>query len=155
MNRFANGILLFSAIMSMASSAFAVGNYANNDVADGSVENPFEIATAEQLDELGSHSEDWSLCFYLSADIDLSDFNGLDGNPTFNRIGTGSGGNAFDGIFDGNGHTVSNLTLTFDGIDHVGLFRISGSECSDRKARRRRCQYNRGQQPKRRHTYRL
>ena len=58
MNRFANDILLFSAIMSLASSAFAVGNYANNNVADGSAENPFEIATAEQLNELGLHSED-------------------------------------------------------------------------------------------------
>ncbi len=127
MNRFVNGVLLFAAIMFMATSAFAVGNYANNDMADGSVENPFEIATAAQLDELGLHSEDWSLCFYLSVDIDLADFNGLDGNPVFNRIGTGSGGDAFDGIFDGNGHTVSNLTLTFDGIDYIGLFGYLGS----------------------------
>ncbi len=127
MNRFANGILLFSAIMSLASGAFAVGNYANNNVADGSTENPFEIATAEQLDELGSHPEDWSLCFYLSADINLIDFNGLDGNPTFNRIGTGSGDDAFDGIFDGNEHIVSNIILTFDGIDYIGLFGYLGS----------------------------
>ena len=114
-------------IISLISNVFAAGNYANNDVANGSAENPFEIATAEQLNELGLHSEDWSLCFYLSADIDLTDFNGHDGNPEFNRIGTGPGGDTFDGIFDGNGHTVSNLTLNFDGADHVGLFGYLGS----------------------------
>ena len=53
------------------------------------------------------------------ADIDLSGFDGKDGRPAFNIIGT-SYDNTFTGVFDGNGHTISHVTIT--GKDHLGLF---------------------------------
>ena len=52
------------------------------------------------------------------ADIDLSGFDGKEGRPAFNVIG--NNGEAFTGVFDGNGHTISRLTIV--GVSYLGLF---------------------------------
>jgi hypothetical protein len=53
----------------------------------------------------------------LMADIDLGAYTGT----SFNIIGT-YGDNAFTGVFDGNGHTISNFTYTSTNRDYIGLF---------------------------------
>ncbi|MHC4498556.1 MAG: GLUG motif-containing protein, partial [Planctomycetota bacterium] len=61
------------------------------------------------------------------ADIDLSDYNGLDGNPAFNLIGRYLSP-AFTGVFDGSGHAISNFTLAptdengLSGVVALGMF---------------------------------
>ena len=54
------------------------------------------------------------------ADIDLSGFDGKDGRPGFNIIAPDTDpsdqdsefqGTPFSGVFDGNGHTISHLTI--------------------------------------------
>jgi hypothetical protein len=64
------------------------------------------------------------------ADIDLSGYDGKDGRPSFNLIGgefTWNGsryaGNGFTGVFDGNGHVISNFTYESPGTNCVALFR--------------------------------
>ena len=83
----------------------------------GTAENPYLIYTAEQMNEIGLHQEDWDKQFKLMADIDLGGYMGTD----FNIIGEGLLP-AFTGAFDGNGHTISNFTYSSTGEPCIGIF---------------------------------
>ncbi|AQQ72300.1 hypothetical protein SMSP2_02683 [Limihaloglobus sulfuriphilus] len=94
------------------------------DGGDGSASNPYQIATAAQLDAMGNYSSDWDNSFELTADIDMT---GWDYNLALisaNEIeGQSYTGTKFSGSFDGNGHTVSNLKISAEGdYAFVGLF---------------------------------
>ena len=69
------------------------------------------------MNEIGTHSEDWGSHFIMVNDINLAEYTGTE----FNIIGTSSG-SAFTGVFDGNGHTISNFTYSSAGMDLVGIF---------------------------------
>ena len=93
----------------------------------GEPNDPYRIATAEDLMLLGDSPEDYDKHFILTADIDLNP--NLPGRKVFNKavIGTGAfvgyegfEGTPFTGILDGNGHTISQLTIT--GESCLGLF---------------------------------
>jgi hypothetical protein len=77
-----------------------------------------EISTAEQLASIGT-DENYPLggSYFMTADIDLS------GYSNWNPIGNygADSESKFTGIFDGNNHVISNLTINFDG-DYKGLF---------------------------------
>ena len=78
----------------------------------GSVEQPYLIATAEQLNAIGADSFYLDKEFRLIADIDLTgDGHVHPDNPgittEFNRIGSPS--NPFRGHFDGGGHSITHL----------------------------------------------
>lgn len=83
----------------------------------GSVKDPYQIAAAEQLyyvrDFLDNH-------FTQTADIDLdvAPYNQGDGWEPIAQ----ANGDEFSGNFDGNGYTVSNLTIDRPTTDRVGLF---------------------------------
>jgi len=85
----------------------------------GTADDPYQIWTAEQMNTIGANKDDWGERFKLMADIDLSGFDGQWGRPAFNMIAPGSQ-NTFTGVFDGNGHTISQLTIR--GGDYLGLF---------------------------------
>jgi len=85
----------------------------------GSRDDPYLICSAEQLNTIGLISCDWNKHFKLMTDVDMSGLDGMDGRPNFHIIGT-SYHNAFIGVFDGNGHTISHLTI--DGDSFLGLF---------------------------------
>ncbi|MBP7053219.1 MAG: hypothetical protein KBE65_19605 [Phycisphaerae bacterium] len=85
----------------------------------GSQTDPYLVNSADDLRMIGPTLCDWDKHFKLTADIDLSAFDGKDGRPAFNIIGTGYD-NPFTGVFDGNGHRISHLTIT--GEYSVGLF---------------------------------
>ncbi|MHC4109859.1 MAG: GLUG motif-containing protein [Planctomycetota bacterium] len=84
----------------------------------GTPSDPYLIYTAEQLDWIGLTKCDWNKHFKLMANIDFSSFEETD----FSVIGYGER-NYFAGVFDGNGHTISNFNcLSGNGIDYKGLF---------------------------------
>jgi len=83
----------------------------------GTAEDPYLIYTAEQMNTIGAEPNDWDKYFKLMADIDLSIYTGTD----FNIIGYGLFP-AFSGIFEGNGHTISNFTYTSTGGTCIGIF---------------------------------
>ncbi len=96
---------------------------------EGTVKKPYRIVKPEQLIVLGRASVLWDNCFVLDADINLKpnllDVNHIDPNfakfdfsrePLFRQAVIP----AFMGIFDGNEHTVSNLTI--QGGSFLGLF---------------------------------
>ena len=83
----------------------------------GEPNDPYLIYTAEQMNVIGLHEEDWDKHFILMADIDLAGYTGTD----FNIIGI-DWNNAFTGVFDGNGKTVSNFSYISADTDYIGLF---------------------------------
>ena len=108
-----NIVLVAFAILLLPSAVWATGTY---DDGDGTAGDPFQINTPAQMDEIGQHSEDWGSYFILTADIVLSGYTGT----AFHIIGNST--TAFRGVFDGNGHTISNFTYNSTGTDRIGLF---------------------------------
>lgn len=93
----------------------------------GELNNPYQIATTNDLISLGESTEDYDKHFILTVDIDL-DPNLTGGRiftqaiiaPDTNDISNHFQGIPFTGVFDGNGHTISNLTI--EGKGYLGLF---------------------------------
>jgi len=83
----------------------------------GEPNDPYLIYTAEQMNTIGTESNDWDKHFKLMADIDLGGYTGTD----FNIIGKGLLP-AFTGVFEGNGHTISNFTYSSTGEPCIGIF---------------------------------
>ncbi|MHC4691367.1 MAG: GLUG motif-containing protein, partial [Planctomycetota bacterium] len=83
----------------------------------GTEADPYQIWTAEQLNKIGLIPCHWDKHFLLCADIDLSGFTGSE----FNIIGFDYY-NPFSGVFEGNGHTISNFTYSYTSRNNAGLF---------------------------------
>ena len=86
-------------------------------VGTGEPNDPYLIYTAEQLNTIGIEPNDRDKHFKLMADIDLSIYTG----SQFNIIGH-NWATAFSGVFDGNGHKISNFTYSSTGKNNIGLF---------------------------------
>ena len=80
----------------------------------------YSIKTAEELAKLATMTNNGligdNVEFVLGADIDLSNYN--------NWTPIGNSTNKFTGIFDGNGYTISNLTIKTSG-SKLGLFGLT------------------------------
>jgi rhodanese-related sulfurtransferase len=93
----------------------------------GETNDPYQIATAEDLILLGETPEDYDKHFILTADIDLDPnlpdrkvFDRAVIAPDINDVGDGFQGATFTGVFDGNGYTITDLTIS--GRRYLGLF---------------------------------
>ena len=112
-----SSILLFSYIPALAAT-YSGGS--------GSQSEPYQIATADDIITLGQTTEDYDKYFIMTADIDLAD------SGTFTQAVIAGDtdtdyyfdGTEFTGSFDGDGHTISNLTVSGD--DYCGLFGYIG-----------------------------
>jgi GLUG motif-containing protein len=110
-------------------------SYADYADGDGSAEFPFEIAEPNQLIYMSQHPEHWSQHFILTADINLAltdpnTFTTALIAPDTDNSTSGFQGTLFTGVFDGNSHTISNLTIDTAGAgnDYLGLLgSIEGS----------------------------
>lgn len=118
---FTNRNLIFIASVAILSSCvFGYGN--------GTPEHPYQIATVADFQQLSATPADWDKCFILTADIDLAGltFTQAPIAPDTNSV-SGFQGTPFIGIFDGNGHIISNLTITASTQDYIGLIGFVGS----------------------------
>ncbi len=77
---------------------------------DGSFPNPYQVCRPEHLDEVRNHL---SSAFIQTADIDLAGY-------SFAPIGTQAA--PFNGPYNGQNYSISNLTINLPAQDHVGLF---------------------------------
>jgi len=93
----------------------------------GTSQNPYQISTIGQLQSVNSYRDKY---FTVSSDIDAS------ATATWNASGIiyrgflpiGSDASPFTGTFEGNGHTVTGLTINRGSTSAVGLFgRIDGT----------------------------
>ncbi|MBP7051405.1 MAG: hypothetical protein KBE65_10355 [Phycisphaerae bacterium] len=94
----------------------------------GTEDDPFLIYTADQLETIGLFPCEWDKHFKLMSDIDLDP--NLPGRKVFHKAviahdfsdncGESFCGIPFTGVFDGNGYTISHLTIT--GAGYLGMF---------------------------------
>ncbi len=103
--------------------------YAKYSGGRGEPNDPYQIATAEDLMLLGESPEDNGKHLILTADIDLDP--DLPGRKVFDRavigpytydVAEGWQGMPFTGVFDGNGKKIYNFSYTSTDRDYVGLF---------------------------------
>ena len=87
---------------------------------NGSLDTPYQVATPEHLDNVRKCLDKH---FIQTADIDLgvAPYNADEG-----WVPIGNNSSSFRGTFDGNGMTISNLTINRSTIDYVGLFGVTG-----------------------------
>ena len=102
------------------------------DGGDGSEVNPFKIANLTQLRSLSENTQDWNAFFIQTADIDASDTQNWnvgdhDNNDAtfdvamgFSPIGRSS--NPFNGSYNGNGYSITNLYINRVNGNFIGLF---------------------------------
>ncbi|MHC4657077.1 MAG: hypothetical protein ACYS91_18985 [Planctomycetota bacterium] len=84
----------------------------------GEPNNPYRIATAEDLNDIGNHVEDFNKYFVMVNDVNLSEYTGTE----FNIIGPNST-TPFTGVFDGNGRKIYNFNYSVDDLyGPLGLF---------------------------------
>ena len=103
---------------------------------DGSEENPYHVATAEQLDNVRNYLDKH---FKQTADIDLADYlssggAGYNEGKGWEPIGvfvSGDTGNPFTGSYNGNNKTISNLNINRPDKDFVGLFEYSRGDINN------------------------
>ncbi len=96
----------------------------------GEPNDPYQIATAQDLIELGNVPDDYDKCFILTADIDLSGYNFNQAliAPDFVGNSVTYQGAGFSGSFDGQGYVISHLKI--QGTHYLGLFGKCISESS-------------------------
>lgn len=80
---------------------------------NGTYTNPYQVATPDQLNQVRNYLGSY---FIQTADIDLSGF--------ANWIPIGNIDSNFTGIYDGNGHKISQLTINVASSDPAGLFGV-------------------------------
>jgi len=127
--------------LTLITCLFVLPAYAKYSGGTGEPNDPYQIATAEDLIALGETPEDYGKHFILTADIDLDP--NLPGRKVFDKAVIAPGdvacrtescrftGISFVGVFDGNDRTISHLTVT--GAGCLGLFGwlASGAEVRD------------------------
>jgi parallel beta-helix repeat protein len=88
----------------------------------GEPKDPYLIYTAEHLNALGAEPNDYDKHFKLMADIDLEGhlYDGALIAPDVDPCDLSFNGASFTGVFDGNGHAISHLTIA--GESYLGLF---------------------------------
>ena len=99
----------------------------------GTPEDPWQVASAEQIDRI---RDDLTASYVLIADIDLSGYENWEPIGAFQPLSDAPEDAeiphpdyAFTGTFDGNGHTISNMTIASELPMAVGLFGCAtGSE---------------------------
>jgi len=93
----------------------------------GEPNNPYRIATAEDLNDIGNHVEDFNKCFVMVNDVNLSEYTGTE----FNIIGTNPT-TPFTGVFDGNDRKIYNFNYSVDDLSvPLGLFAFAVGDDSE------------------------
>jgi hypothetical protein len=93
---------LVTLVVSVALCLAASPAWAKYSGGSGTAQDPYQIATAADMNAIGTDSNDFDKYFVVTTDIDMSSIPGT----AYNRI------YPFTGAFDGNGHTISNFSYT-------------------------------------------
>jgi hypothetical protein len=113
-----DSIIVFAAavLLTIFSVSVSAGTYSGGT---GEPNDPYRIATADDLNDINNHPEDFNKCFLMVADINLADYTGTQ----FNIIE-----GPFAGVFDGNDHKIWNFSWSSFGRNYIGLFGNVGGE---------------------------
>jgi len=117
------GIIALAVILVSALSFAGCGSSSNDAAPLGTAANPYlistDVALAALATRVNSGTEPAGMYYKLTGDIDLSAYSAGAG---WTPIGNGS--NPFEGNFDGNGKTVSNLVIDDAVLSDAGLFGV-------------------------------
>ncbi|MBN1787258.1 MAG: hypothetical protein JW806_02565 [Sedimentisphaerales bacterium] len=109
------GFFQIISIVSLSIFLLAPGCFAYSG-GTGEPNSPYQIADVNDLLQLAADTNDYNDCFILTNDINLAGY-------TFDKaVITPIYGQLFRGVFDGNDHVISNLTIDANSEDYVGLF---------------------------------
>ncbi len=87
----------------------------------GEPNDPYLIATPNDLNSIGLDPCDWDKHFKMIADINVVNI----ADDSFNIIGSYS--DRFTGVFEGNGKSIFNFSYTTTGSNYIGLFGYLGT----------------------------
>jgi hypothetical protein len=90
---------------------------------DGSVGDPYQLATLENLYWLSQNSDKWDSNFVQTADIDASASEFWDGGQGFSPLGNAD--TPFSGSYEGLDFTISGLYIDRQELNDVGLFGVT------------------------------
>ena len=127
----AKGLVMRKVLLTLLILAMVSPCLAKYSGGTGEPNTPYQIANAADLMTLANDTNDYNKCFIMTADINLDPC--LPGNQTFttaviahdtNNANTTFDGNSFNGVFDGAGYKIINLTIDTNdaGNDYLGLF---------------------------------
>lgn len=124
-----------AALLAMFLSLPLSANASEDLAGSGTPEDPYQIATAEDLDQIRS---DLTASYILTDDIDLSDYENWVpiGNLTYEDVDMETGemdmDKMFSGTLDGDGHIISGVTVETDqNMLAIGLFGCSTGVIED------------------------
>ncbi|MBI9018954.1 MAG: hypothetical protein JEZ07_17020 [Phycisphaerae bacterium] len=104
--------ILINFIISLIITTTALAQYSGGS---GTEANPFQIATANDLITLGQNTADYDKHFILTANIDLANHEFTQAviapGPSGNTYHIGEDEFTFTGHFDGNNHSIINMTI--------------------------------------------
>jgi len=104
-------------------SAFTPTAWAKYNGGTGEPNDPYRIATPQDLNDIGNYQEDWDKHFILVNDINLAEYTGTQFKIIGRFIKSNDPNNKpFRGVFDGNGHKILNFTWSSFGRRGFGLF---------------------------------
>ncbi|MBN2270677.1 MAG: hypothetical protein JXN61_08690 [Sedimentisphaerales bacterium] len=112
--------IIISLIVILLACNFADAKYSGGT---GEPNDPYQIATPPDLNDIGNYEEDWDKHFILVNDVNLAEYSGTQFKIIGIWLNTGDLRNKpFTGIFDGNGQKVLNFTWESTGRNGIGLF---------------------------------
>ncbi len=94
--------------------------FADTPSGSGTEASPYQIATVPHLYWLSQNSQEWDKYYEQSTNIDASSAASWYDNAGFFPIGNENTG--FAGHYEGNNHTLSNLTIDRSEENYIGLF---------------------------------
>ena len=109
----------FLTIITQSSASGAIAISGVDTLTAGNVYSISSLTDLNKLASLVNSGQNSNCTFILTNDIDMSNF------PGYTPIGTDT--HAFNGTFYGNGHVISNLSISASGTSNVGLFGVTGS----------------------------
>jgi hypothetical protein len=109
-------VILFVFLLLSFNNLFS-GTYSGGN---GSADNPYQLSTPTDLNELMNTTDDWvsGKYFIVTQNIDCSGYAGWSGGAP---KPIGNENNKFEGNFDGDGNVISNFTISSPSTD-VGFF---------------------------------
>jgi len=115
--------ILVSLIIALLAATTANAKYSGGT---GDPNDPYKIATAEDLNDIGRYEEDWGKHFILINDVNLAGYTGSQFKVIGRFAGWSPTDKPFTGVFDGNDHKVRNFTWSSIDSNGIGLFGYLG-----------------------------
>jgi hypothetical protein len=120
-------LLLLTLTLSILFQGWSFAQTADQPTGTGTSEDPYLIATLNNLYWVTQNSSSWDKHFKQTADIDATTTSGWDGNAGFLPIGNST--TPFTGTYNGQGGVISNLTINRPSTSFIGMFgMVEGGE---------------------------